>query len=88
MKFAVHQDEYLHQKDSVERFLATHPRPLTEEAYKFARERHEGQKRLDDSPYIVHLIEVVYYLIICGFDDDVSLAAAFLHDGIEDGKMT
>lgn len=79
---------YKHQLDYVLSFLEKNPRPLTEKSFRLARERHMGKKRLDGSPAIVHMIEVAYYMILFGFDDDLSLAAAFDHDGIEDEVMT
>lgn len=86
--FTMFQKDYLHQKEYVEKFLATHHRPLGTAAYEFAKKRHLSHFRDDGAPYIVHLVEVVYYLILIEFDDDISIAAGFNHDGPEDGKMT
>jgi len=59
-----------------------------QKALNLTRKKHADHWRLDGSPYMVHLVEVAYYMILLDFDDDVSLAAALTHDGPEDGKMT
>lgn len=55
-------------------------------AAALAARRHEGQRRKDDAtPYFVHTARVA--LVIAarfGIDDDEVLAAAYLHDTIED----
>lgn len=58
---------------------------LVGKAKEFATRRHEGQKRkFSDAPYIVHP-EHVYNVLRCyyGFDENL-LAAAWLHDVLED----
>lgn len=58
---------------------------LAREAYEFAREAHEGQERKGDaSPYINHPSELARLLTAAGHDDQELLAAAFLHDVVED----
>ncbi|MGD1036617.1 MAG: HD domain-containing protein [Roseiarcus sp.] len=49
-----------------------------------------GRTRKDaaGTPYINHLVEVVATLAIAGVDDPVTLAAAWLHDAIEDVGAT
>lgn len=44
---------------------------------------HEGQFRKDGSPYITHPLEVCSFLIYYGVIEDDVLAAALLHDVIE-----
>ena len=62
---------------------------LAREAYEFAREAHEGQERKGDgSPYINHPCEVARLLHHAGRDDQELLAAAFLHDVVEDTDTT
>lgn len=52
-------------------------------AYLFGAEAHEGQERLTGEPYIYHPVEVAR--ILAGMRmDHKSLAAAILHDVIED----
>ncbi len=52
-------------------------------AYEFAREKHEGQFRKTGEPYIIHLINVAYYLAELQVGPS-TIAAGFLHDTIED----
>lgn len=54
-----------------------------EQAYRFAEERHQGQKRLSGEPYIQHLLEVTFILCQLRMDLD-SLITALLHDVLED----
>lgn len=62
---------------------------LAREAYEFAREAHEGQKRKGDgSPYIAHPTQLARLLHRAGHDDEELLAAAFLHDTVEDTDTT
>jgi (p)ppGpp synthase/HD superfamily hydrolase len=58
---------------------------LASDAYDFAAEAHEGQERKGDgTPYIAHPVEVARLLTRDGDADDELLAAAFLHDVVED----
>jgi guanosine-3',5'-bis(diphosphate) 3'-pyrophosphohydrolase len=62
---------------------------LAREAYGFAREAHAGQERKGDgSPYINHPIELARLLHAAGHTDQELLAAAFLHDTVEDTDTT
>lgn len=62
---------------------------LAREAFEFARDAHEGQERKGDgSPYINHPIELARLLHASGHDDSELLAAAFLHDVVEDSDTT
>jgi len=57
---------------------------LVEEAFLFALKAHHGQTRKgDDTPYITHPVAVAMKLKGHGFSD-VIIAAALLHDVIED----
>ncbi|MSP79000.1 MAG: bifunctional (p)ppGpp synthetase/guanosine-3',5'-bis(diphosphate) 3'-pyrophosphohydrolase [Dehalococcoidia bacterium] len=60
---------------------------LVQEAYEFARAKHEGQKRLTGEPYIIHPIETASYLADLSLDA-ITIAAALLHDVIEDCYVT
>lgn len=55
-------------------------------ALKFASEKHQNQRRKQagDIPYINHPIEVANVLVEAGVRDHSVLAAAILHDTIED----
>lgn len=60
-------------------------------ALKFAAAKHRTQKRKDHdgSPYINHPIDVAEILIrVAGVDDTSTIAAALLHDTVEDTGTT
>jgi GTP diphosphokinase / guanosine-3',5'-bis(diphosphate) 3'-diphosphatase len=60
---------------------------LIRRAYAIAQEAHEGQKRVSGEPYIEHPVEVANILL--GLRLDVaSIAAALLHDVVEDTSIT
>jgi guanosine-3',5'-bis(diphosphate) 3'-pyrophosphohydrolase len=62
---------------------------LAREAFEFAREAHRGQERKGDgTPYIRHPKEVARLLSDAGHADEELLAAAFLHDVVEDTDTT
>ncbi|GAE35086.1 RelA/SpoT family protein [Halalkalibacter akibai] len=56
-------------------------------AFEFAEQAHEGQYRKSGEPYILHPIQVAG--IIVGLElDPNTVAAAFLHDVVEDTDVT
>lgn len=60
---------------------------LIQRAYSFAEEAHRGQTRLTGEPYITHPLEVA--LILTSIQaDPYTLAAALLHDTLEDTPVT
>ena len=59
-----------------------------DEAIRFATEVHAGQVRKGTTrPYILHPLEVATIVGMCTSDPEV-LAAAVLHDTVEDGGVT
>lgn len=56
-------------------------------AYNLACKAHEGQMRLSGEPYVVHPIEVAGILVEIGMDTN-TIAAALLHDVVEDSDYT
>ncbi|MCS5635648.1 MAG: bifunctional (p)ppGpp synthetase/guanosine-3',5'-bis(diphosphate) 3'-pyrophosphohydrolase [Myxococcota bacterium] len=56
---------------------------LLQKAYVFSAKVHEGQERLSGEPYLVHPLEVAGILGDLRMDD-VTIAAALLHDTLED----
>lgn len=59
-----------------------------EKAYQFAAKAHKGMKRKGTGiPYITHPMEVAYYALLLSQRSDV-VAAAVLHDVVEDTKYT
>ncbi|HTP57153.1 MAG TPA: RelA/SpoT family protein [Candidatus Paceibacterota bacterium] len=65
----------------------TPARTLIRRAFERAERAHAGQTRAEGSPYIVHPASVALYLADLGFDAP-SVAAALLHDVIEDCGVT
>ncbi|MEG0073843.1 MAG: HD domain-containing protein [Clostridia bacterium] len=60
---------------------------LIREAYVYARKLHKGQFRQSGEEYIIHPLEVANILVEFSADAD-TLAAAFLHDTIEDTNIS
>jgi len=56
---------------------------LIEAAYQLAAQAHEGQRRKSGEPYVEHPLEVATVLADLQLDTD-TLAAALLHDVVED----
>lgn len=62
---------------------------LVLQAAAFAAEKHRTQRRKDvETPYINHPIQLAYILVQANIEDPVVLAAALLHDTVEDTKTT
>lgn len=65
--------------------------PIINKARQFATKAHEGQLRDDGKPYINHPITVARILLALYGDENVDanlIAAAYLHDTIEDTSTT
>lgn len=60
---------------------------LLKKAYKFSSEAHSSQKRVEGSPYIEHPVAVASILADMKMDT-ATIAAALLHDTIEDTGKT
>ena len=60
---------------------------LIDKAFEFAAEAHEGQKRRSGEPYILHPLEVACILSNMRMDH-ITVAAALLHDVLEDTPIT
>jgi GTP pyrophosphokinase len=60
---------------------------LIERAFEMAREAHREQVRRSGEPYITHPLGVALILADLGLDD-VTIAAALLHDAVEDTTVT
>lgn len=56
-------------------------------AYEYANAAHDGQFRRSGAPYITHPIEVADILVDLEMDE-TTVAAGFLHDVVEDTKVT
>lgn len=76
--------------DVVEAFRVHHPDEdvdLLDRAYRLAAEAHDGQKRKTGHPYITHPLAVAWHLAHYGLDS-ATVAAALLHDTVEDTDVT
>jgi len=76
--------------DIVATFISDHPSGDTElisEAYVQATDWHKGQMRATGDPYIVHPLAVTEILAQYGMDE-ATLAAALMHDTVEDTDLT
>ena len=62
-------------------------RDILVKAYEYAKEAHKNQKRASGEPYFIHPCAVAEILIDLGLDY-ATIAAALLHDVIEDTDST
>jgi guanosine-3',5'-bis(diphosphate) 3'-pyrophosphohydrolase len=62
-------------------------RDLLERAFVFASEKHEGQQRRSGEDFVLHPLGVARILAELG-RDDTTLAAALVHDVVEDTDVT
>ena len=60
---------------------------LIRKAYQYAKDNHKEQKRLSGEEYIIHPLSVAYILADLELDDS-TIAAALLHDVVEDTEIT
>lgn len=71
----------------IEKYNAADSTAIIEKAYNFANSAHEGQLRQSGDAYISHPLEVANILADLNMDN-VTIAAAILHDVIEDTKFS
>ena len=77
-------------QEIIEQFRKFHPRRPTDvitESYRLAAGAHKGQLRRSGEPYITHPLAVAGIVARYGMDD-VTIAAALLHDAVEDTVIT
>lgn len=77
-------------EDVIDAFLRHYPDgdiDLLRRAHETAAKAHEGQIRKTGDPYITHPTTVAFMLAQYGLDVD-TIAAAFLHDTVEDTPLT
>src|ERR1035438_5271406 len=60
---------------------------LIRKAWEFCVSHHKGQTRASGEPYVVHPLEVAEVLVEMKLDA-TAVAAALLHDAVEDTKAT
>ena len=56
-------------------------------AYKFAKDAHTGQKRMNGDPYFTHAFETAKILVLLGMDAQ-TIASGLLHDVLKNTKIT
>ncbi|MEK7122926.1 MAG: HD domain-containing protein [Patescibacteria group bacterium] len=75
-------------RELLQQFSEEHAHILSE-AYAMAKKAHEGQLRDDGTHYILHPLRATICLIAeCDITDVATLAAALLHDVVEDTPLT
>jgi GTP pyrophosphokinase len=77
-------------KNIVDNFKAYNPSQdisVIEQAYNFAKTAHEGQNRLSGEPFFTHCCSVADIMVEHKLDAD-AIAAALLHDTVEDTSVT
>ena len=60
---------------------------LIKQAYDYSLSAHQGQSRLSGEPYIIHPLAVAHIVADLRMDDN-TIAAALLHDVLEDTQTT
>lgn len=89
--FRIHS--YTRKMTNVEDIISKLPSPpkkdvdLIIKAYNFALKAHQGQVRKSGEPYFIHVFATARNLAELGMSPTV-IAAGFLHDTIEDTKVT
>src|SRR5690242_21324646 len=86
----VRRQPMMRQYELVERVRAYNPNTneaLLNRAYVYAMKAHGDQRRASGDPYFSHPIEVAAILTDLKLDD-ATIAAALLHDTIEDTEAT
>jgi len=74
-------------REQIETYLDQQQVELVEQAYIFARDAHEGQKRTSGDPYITHPVAVARILSEIHLDHQ-TIMAALMHDVIEDTEVS
>ena len=72
---------------TIESYLNKEQVEFVRKAYDVAAEAHASQRRKSGEPYIIHPLGVATILSQLQLDE-LTLAAAFLHDVVEDTKWT
>ncbi len=81
------QERFADLQEMTSTYLSSDEEQMLADAFAFADEAHQGQKRKSGEPFIAHPIEVA--IILAGLHMDVeTIMAALLHDTIEDTDIT
>ncbi len=81
------EERYDHLEKTIRGYNISADYGMIHAAYVYAREHHGEQKRRDGSPYITHPLQVAQIVAEMRLDSE-SIAAALLHDCIEDTDCT
>ena len=71
----------------MENFGSKYDMDLIRKAYEWCVMAHEGQKRRSSEDYYIHPFNVAKIIVSLGLDS-ASIAAALLHDVVEDTKYS
>lgn len=82
------QESFDHLVETVRRYNPSANFDLIRSAFEFADKAHEGQLRKDNSPFVTHPLAVAQIVAEELHLDSESIAAALLHDTIEDTAAT
>lgn len=78
--------DFRHLLDTAEERTNNPDLPLIKRAFRFANRAHRDQKRLSGEPYIIHPLAVAQILAEQSMDS-TTIAAALLHDVVEDTRF-
>ncbi len=84
---AEQQNNYNELIECMENFGSSYNIPLIKKAYELCVLAHEGQKRRSNEDYYIHPFKVAKIIVSLGLDSE-SIAAALLHDVVEDTEYT
>lgn len=87
MENTVHIASFEELEQLVEESPRNYDLEMLRRAYKLAESSHQGQCRKSGEPYITHPVAVAELLLELGMDSE-TLAAAILHDVVEDTEIT
>lgn len=76
-----------HLKEEIKKYSPGVDLSILDKAYVYAKKAHEGQLRASGEPFIEHPLEVAKILVDLRMDVP-TICAAFLHDTIEDTKIS
>ncbi len=83
--------EHVREFNAIRQAVAQHSQDadldLLDRAFRYSYKAHLGQRRISGEPYIIHSIAVAKILADLHLGD-VSVAAGFLHDVVEDTDIT
>jgi len=81
------QNNFNELKEKMEKFGGNYDYKLVEKAFKRCVAAHDGQKRRSNEDYYIHPFNVAKIIVSLGLDSQ-SIAAALLHDVVEDTEAT